>query len=129
MEDDVFDLTDATIRDEPYVTVRRIAPRHGAACRYEKIFKRDVKHGYGDFTPWAERENYFLQWFALHNVEHVVRPAQINFLPTRDIASVVTYDAGITIAGATAPTTAGPAGRAARGRVPAPPSRSARRPA
>ena len=98
MADDVFDLTDATIRDEPYVTVRRIAPRYGSACRYEKIFKRDVEHGYGDFTPWAERENYFLQWFALHNVEHVVRPAQINFLPTRDIASVVTYDAGITLA-------------------------------
>src|SRR5438128_2126051 len=78
--------------------VRRIAPRHGFACRYEKIFKRDVEHGYGDFTPWAARENYFLQWFGLNNVEHVVQAAQINFLPTRDIASVVSYDAGITVA-------------------------------
>src|SRR5690242_19577628 len=78
--------------------VRRIAPRHGFACRYEKIFKRDIEHGYGDFTPWAGRENYFLQWFGLHNVEHVVQAAQINFLPTRDIASVVSYDAGITVA-------------------------------
>ena len=98
VEDDVFDLSDAIIRDEPYVMVRRIAPRHGFACRYEKIFKRDIEHGYGDFTPWAGRENYFLQWFGLHNVEHVVQAAQINFLPTRDIASVVTYDAGITVA-------------------------------
>src|SRR5690242_18732991 len=87
MEDDVFDLSDTIIRDEPYVMVRRIAPRHGFACRYEKIFKRDIEHGYGDFTPWAGRENYFLQWFGLHNVEHVVQAAQINFLRSEEHTS------------------------------------------
>ena len=93
MKHDVFDLSDATIRDTPYVTVRRIAPRTGSRCVYQKVFKRDVE--FGDFTYWTERENDFLWLFARAKARFVVEPQQFSFEPAT--VSVNTFDAGITI--------------------------------
>ena len=93
MKHDVFDLSDATIRDTPYVTVRRIAPRAGSRCVYQKVFKRDVE--FGDFTYWTERENDFLWLFARAKARYVVEPQQFSFEPAT--VSVNTFDAGITI--------------------------------
>lgn len=93
MKHDVFDLSDATIRDTPYVTVRRIAPRTGSRCVYQKVFKRDVE--FGDFTYWTERENDFLWLFARAKARYVVEPQQFSFEPAT--VSVNTFDAGITI--------------------------------
>ena len=93
MKHDVFDLSDATIRDTPYVTVRRIAPRAGSRCVYQKVFKRDIE--FGDFSYWTERENDFLWLFSRAKARHVVEPQQFSFEPAT--VSVNTFDAGITI--------------------------------
>lgn len=94
-----FDLSDAVIRELPYVRVTRHGPKNGRGCEYRKNFK---PHGLGNADYWIRREHDFLLDFALKRLRHTVEfstvaQASDGFQPAQ-VEMVATRDAGITIA-------------------------------
>jgi len=96
--DNPFNLTDATIRDLPHVTVTRQAPTEDRVCEYHKIFK---PAGMGQANYWMQRENEFLLDFTIKRLKHTVELAAFaqggGAQHTPIVSLVATRDAGITL--------------------------------
>ena len=98
---DLFNLSDAIIRDLPHVRVTRKAPESGEAgqrCKYQKSFKPE---GLSDANYWIGRENQFLLDFATKGLRHAVELSDLKRVGGATHAPMVsllaTFDAGITV--------------------------------
>ena len=95
---DLFDLSDAVIRDLPHVRVRRVAPEDGWRCTYRKNFKAD---GLAGADYWLGRENQFLLDFAADRMPHVQELSElkrvVDGIHTPLVSLLATSDAGLTV--------------------------------
>jgi len=105
---DPFDLSDAVIKEENHVLVRRLASRDGKPCTYWKNFhsshrQQDGKPGGGleQAHYWTERENKLIAELWTKNIRQVVQLAEIKRTPngfsTPITEHIATFDAGLTL--------------------------------